>query len=863
MSGLIGREREVAQVAAMLRLDDVTLVTITGAGGIGKTRLAFAAAEEVASDFRDGVVAVPLASITDPSLVIPTVARATGFRAGKSEPLASLERQLRDAAVLLVLDNLEQVAEAGPLLLDLLASCPAVKLVATSRTRLRLSREREYPLSPLALPDCVRLFVERAQAVRPDLDTGEASLHAIEQLCAGLDGLPLAIELAASRAKVLSPQAMHARLGDRLGLLTGGARDLPLRQQALRSTLDWSHELLGENERGLFARLAVFAGGFTLEAAEAVCEADLDTLSTLVDNSLVYAEGERFGTLETIRAYAEERLAARGEEDDLRRRHAETFVELVERAASRLAGADQASWLGVLEAEHDNMRAALRSSLEVGAVETALRLCAALWGFWLERGYGSEGRHWLELALAAGDDADVAVRARALTGAGMLAHYEGDYAAAEALCRESIELHAVAEDRRGAAVALEGLALAVRTRGNFSAAQTLFGEALSIFRDLGDAEGTARTLNRLGIAVWFGGDSNRAGDLVKESLEAFRRLDDRAGIGLALTDLGLVTLGRDDVDTAERLLGDGLAVSRDVTDRRNVAKALYGLGDVARARGDLASAASRYDEGLTLAVEYGFPWLSALFVERLAGLTMAAGSLEQSARLFGAAEALRRTIEAPMPAYFRALYDNDLAALRARLELDTLEAAWEDGRALTAETVLVAAHALLPAQRTTKTFLFSDICRSTDLIEAIGDDAWEHLRRWHDEALRTAFAEYGGDEVDHAGDGFFVAFDGERLAIECAVAIQRRLADHRRTHGFAPDVRIGLHSTEASRSSDTYSGRGVHESARIGAQAEAGEILVSAATAVAAGGRHPMSQPRQVSLKGISNPVEVVTIDWR
>jgi predicted ATPase/class 3 adenylate cyclase len=862
VSRLIGRGGEVAQVAALLRLDDVGLVTITGPGGVGKTRLALAVAEEVAADFRDGVVAVPLALIADPGLVLPTIARAAGLRAGESDRLGGLERHLRDAAILLLLDNVEQVVEVGPLLLDLLAACPGVKLAATSRVRLRLSGEREFPLSPLALPDCVTLFVERAQAVRPELDIREASLRAIEELCRDLDGLPLAIELAAARAKILSPQALHARLSDRLGLLVGGARDLPVRQQALRSTLDWSHELLGERERRLFARLAVFVGGFTLEAAEAVCDAELDTLATLVDNSLVHADGERFGTLEMVRAYAEEQLAATGEEDRIRLRHASTFLELVERAAPRLAGADQATWLGVLEADHDNLRAALRGSLRVGDVGIALRLAASLWGFWLERGYVSEGRRWLRLALAAGDGANAADRARALTGAGMLAHYEGDYEEAEALCRESIELHAAAEDRRGTAAALEGLALAMRTRGDFSAAETLLGDALAIFRELGDAEGAARTLDRLGIAVWFGGDDDRAFDLVEESLEAFRRLGDRAGIGLALTDLGLVTLGRGDVDAAQRLLDDGLALSRDLTDRRNVAKALYGLGDVARARGDLADAAARYSEGLTMAAEYGFRWLAALFLERLAGLMTSAGSPEQSARLFGAADALRQAIGAPMPAYFRALYDDDLAALRTRLDLGTLETAWEDGRELTVETVLAAAVAVLPAQRATKTFLFSDICRSTNLIEAIGDDAWEHLRRWHDDALRAAFAKYGGEEVDHAGDGFFVAFDSERLAIDCAVAIQRRLAEHRRTHGFAPDVRIGLHATEASRSSGAYAGRGVHEAARIGAEAEAGEILASAATAAVAS-RQPTSQPRPVSLKGISNPVEVVSIDWR
>ena len=711
MSTLIGREREIAQVAGLLRMDGARLVTITGPGGVGKTRLALAVADQLADEFSDGFVFVPLASITDPSLALPTVARAVGVKSGTGDPLTGLERHLRGADVLLVLDNLEHLVAVGPQLAELLAACPGIRLTATSRARLRLSDEHEFPLQPLATPDCVALFLERAHAVRPDLDTSEVSLQAIEELCTGLDGLPLAIELAAARAKLLSPQAMNTRLGDRLGLLAGGARDLPARHQTLRNTLEWSYDLLADDERLLFARIAVFAGGFTLDAAEAVCGADLDALSALVDNSLVHADGERFGTLETVRAYAQEQLAAGSEEAEVWRRHAAFYLALAESAAPRvLFGANQAEWLDVLELEHDNLRAALDHSLATGDAETAIRLAAALWSFWLERGYVSEGRRRLRQALDADGGSDPAARARGLTGAGLLAHYDGEYSDAEELCRASIEAHAATGDRAGTAAALEGLALSLRTRGDFEGAQAMFVEALEIFRTLGDDEGVARTLDRLGIAVWFDGDDERAATLIEQSLDAFERLGNRGGVGLALTDLGLVTLGRGDGAAAQRLLDQGLSRSRELSDRRNIAKALYGLGDAARLRGDRQTAATHYDEGLSIAVEYGFPWLAILLLERLAGLMLASpGEPEEPARVFGAADELRRSIGAPMPPYFKRLYDADLVALQGRLDPNGLARAWKEGcglsvgaAAATARAALQPAHSPAPEELTAR-----------------------------------------------------------------------------------------------------------------------------------------------------------------
>jgi predicted ATPase/class 3 adenylate cyclase len=716
LTRLVGREREVAAVSELLRIPTVRLLTISGPGGVGKTRLAIAVLSEVAEDFTDGALFVSLGALTDSSLVVPTIAHAVGMRDREEEPLSGLKLHLRDRRQLLLLDNFEQVAEAAPALVDLLGACIELKIAVTSRARLRASGEHEFPLAPLSLPDPeehvaaellpnyggVALFIERARAVRPDLDVGEAGLRAIAEICIRVDGLPLAIELAAARVKLLTPEAMRARLERRLELLTAGPRDLPARQQTLRDTIDWSHELLDDRERTLFRRLAPFAGGCTLGAAEFLgnlrgdVSGVVDALASLVDKNLLQqvtgSDGEaRLVMLETIREYALDRLANSADEEETRRAHAAYFLNLAEQAKTELAGPNQASWLNRLDADYGNLREALRFSQEQGDAETGLRLAGALWGFWLERGHLSEGRRWLGRALDAGTGSSAAIRANALKGAGILAHYQGDYGEAQALCGASLALYRELADKHGIADALSALALATRTSGEFAEAEAMFEEAHAIFIELEDKQGVARTLDRLGIAIWFEGDDERAHGVLTKSLAAFRELGDTEGVGLALVDLGLVALSQGDYARAEPLLEESLAALKEVGDRRNVCKALYAFGDLAAGRRDYARAVLHYEESLGISIELGIPWFTALCLERLAGVAAATGNAERAARVFGTAGTLREAIAAPMPAYFRALYKRDLADTRARLGEERFETAWSEGHAMPLEKAISTA----------------------------------------------------------------------------------------------------------------------------------------------------------------------------
>src|SRR5829696_5818973 len=448
---LIGREREVEEVCARLRSPGVRLLTLTGPGGAGKTRVGLQAAAELLMEFEDGIFFVALAAIADPALVASTIARTLGLTDGAQPPEELLKGYLHDRQTLLVLDNLEQVLEAAPLLDELLSAAPNLKILATSRTPLRIYGEHEFPVPPLSLPDPgslppvehltqyggVGLFVERARVVKPDFALTEENAPAVVEICARLDGLPLAIELAAARTKLLPPRAMLDRLGDRLKLLTGGARNLPQRQRTLRSAIEWSYGLLDAGEMTLFSRLAVFSGGCTLEAMEAICDAEselpmdiLEGTSSLMDKSLLRqeegAEGEpRFVMLETIHEYGRERLNKSGEAEEIRRLHAEYFLALAELGESKLRGPEEAKWLECLEIEHDNMRDALSRALDAVEAELALRLAGALWRFWWMRGYYDEGRRWLEAALAK-DGRASAARAKALEAVGWLADDQGD-----------------------------------------------------------------------------------------------------------------------------------------------------------------------------------------------------------------------------------------------------------------------------------------------------------------------------------------------------------------------------------------------------------------------------------------------------
>ena len=658
VTSFIGREKQVEDVTGLL--GKTRLLTLTGAGGSGKTRLSLQVAADLLDQYFDGVWLVELAALSDPDLVPQAVIAALRLREEPDKPIQqTLVEWLRPKCLLLILDNCEHLVVAcASLAADILRHCPDVRLMASSREPLNLAGEQTYRVPSLSLPDpkkaqtaeglsqyeAVRLFIERAQAVQPSFSVTDANAPAVAQVCFRLDGVPLAIELAAARVRSLSAEEINRRLDQRFRLLTGGSRDTLPRQQTLRALIDWSYDLLTEAEKALLCRLSVFAGGWILSAAEAVCAGEpvedwevLDLLTALVDKSLVAAEplgdGTRYRLLETVHQYAGERLGQSGEA--VVARHAAWALALAEEAEPHLTGPEQGAWLSLLEAEHDNLRASLSWSLSYGGPQQGeqsnddgLRLAGALWRFWSVRGHLSEGRRWLDQALAragaSGGEASAA-RAKALQGAVTLARRQGDYAGSQELCEESLALSRQLGDQHGIAKSLYDMGQVAYTQDDFAGARALFEESLTLFRQLGDQEGVANALRGLGLVVHSQGDFAGARALCEESLALSRQSGDPRAISNALMNLGQVAQSQGDFAGARALYEESLILTRQLGG--NTAYELGSLGQVAQSQGDFAGARVLFEESLTIWRQLGNQHAIAHLLNNLGQVAQSQGDL--------------------------------------------------------------------------------------------------------------------------------------------------------------------------------------------------------------------------------------------
>jgi predicted ATPase/DNA-binding XRE family transcriptional regulator len=680
LTSLVGREGDAAEAAALLRGGETRLLVLTGPGGVGKTRLALRVASDLSADFADGVAFVDLSGVADVTLVLPIAARVLGVREESGRPLMeALRERLRGQRRLLVLDNCEHLPLA-PLVAELMDAGPGLKVLATSRAPLHLKGEQLYPVLPLAVPSpdplpsieellqvtAVSLFVQRARAVRPDFELTDANAQDVAAICRRLDGLPLALELAAARLRMLSPAALLALMEERLRLLTGGWADAPPRQQTLRATIAWSHALLSPEAQVLFSQLSVFAGGFTLDAVAAVAM-EVDTfavlagLETLADQSLLRRTqndpigGPRFIILETIREYGLEMLAASGTEAATRERHARFFLDLAEEAETHLASAVEPIWLDRLEAEHDNLRIAFAWFSEHGLTEHGLRLAGAMWLFWYYRGYLTEGRRWLELVLQPGEGADSPARAKALLGLGALAHFQGD-------------------EQRSAEVLEESLALSRRH---------------------GDAWTAAFALTVMGNLAEDQGDYPRAGALFEEARDLFENQNDAVNSAVTIYHLGVVAYGRGDLEKASSLLAQALTIAQQIGDPWTTAITLSYLSLVACDRGDYRAAATALDESLTLLLNIGTTERIAAWLRRAAVVATAIGRFPESVRITAAASVLEEAIGITQALPERLTYERALSRARKALGEAEFSANWSTGRTLNEEQTIAEARGVI------------------------------------------------------------------------------------------------------------------------------------------------------------------------
>ncbi|HJT58245.1 MAG TPA: adenylate/guanylate cyclase domain-containing protein [Ktedonobacteraceae bacterium] len=764
----IGREKEVAAVTQLLRRADVQLITLTGTGGVGKTRLGLHVAAELSDDFTDGVFVVALAPVNDPAQVIPAIAQTLTISEASERPLFTLlQAFLKEKQLLLLLDNFEQVGDAAVMLAELLATCPRLKVIVTSRVGLHVRAEHEFVVPPLSVPtlkqlpdlktlshyEAVTLFIERAQAMKPDFSVTNTNAPAVAAICAHLDGLPLAIELAAARVKHFSPQTLLARLEQGLSVLSGGARDLPTRQQTLRGAIAWSYDLLSPQEQKLFRHLAVFVDGWSLEAAEAICKARgkladdmLEAMASLVDKSLLRQEeqvaGEtRFWMLQTLREFGLEQLARNEELEATRQAHAEYYLWLAEDIGPELQATEQGRSMARLEQEHENLRAALSwlvaqaqrgSDYSSQQAERVLRFCTALSWFWSIRGYSREGLHFLEQALALGKSLSAPVKARAFTMAADLAFLLDDTERTEELAGESLHLFRELGDKAGMADALfllgGGCAWA---RGQYTRARSQLKEATSLYQELGEQWKYGRCLTQLARISTVQGEYESAQELLEQSLALYRALGDKERLGwvlylqarqfflsgrniaaaCSLTEqslsllqeidnpwerayplvlLGQITLWQTDQVRAQTLFEEGRSSFKEVGDHAGMAEALIGLASVDAVHGDFVAARDLYQECFPILQRIQVQELIPACLEGLATVAVEQGELAWAAHLWGAAEALRESLGTPIPAVYQLDYEQAVTKARAQAGNEAFARTWAEGRGMTPEQAMAA-----------------------------------------------------------------------------------------------------------------------------------------------------------------------------